>query len=82
MLEILADDRVLVSFRADRFRSDLRDAGLGAGHHAFAADLGGFRLRPDAVVRVRVQQHGIELQNSGRSLEQYQPGSNRGANSG
>jgi hypothetical protein len=71
MLEILADDRVLTRCVADRFRQDLRDAGFGAGHHAFAVDLGGFRLRPDAIVRVRVDKHGVELGNSGKALAEY-----------
>lgn len=73
-LELLADDLVVTRFVADQFRPDLRDAGFGTGHHAFAMDLGDFGLRPDAVIRVRVAGYGIELKRGGRMLAAYGEG--------
>jgi hypothetical protein len=70
-LELLADDRQVLAFQADLFRQDLLDAGYGAGWHGFQLDLGALKLRPDAVIRIRVAAHGMELENSGRRLATY-----------
>ncbi len=70
-LELLVDDRPAVALCADLFRQDLLDAGFGAGHHGFRADLGSLRPRPESVIRVRVATYGIELENSGRRLKTY-----------
>ena len=70
-LELLIDDRVALRFQADRFRQDLLDAGLGKGCHGFFIDLATLKARPESMIRVRVAQHGIELQNSGKPLRDY-----------
>jgi len=70
-LDLFADDRPVLAFRAEAFRQDLLDAGFGTGHHSFALDLSQLDLRPGAIVQIRVATHGIELGNSGRKLEDY-----------
>jgi len=70
-LDLFADDRPVLSFAADLFRQDLLDAGFGTGHHGFAIDLAKLRLRPDAVIRIKVTGQGVELDNSGRPLATY-----------
>lgn len=70
-LELFLDDWLAARFVADAFRQDLLDAGLGAGRHGFFLDVARFGLRPDAVVRIRVAGHGVELDNSGRRLDDY-----------
>jgi hypothetical protein len=70
-LELLADDQPVLAFQAELFRQDLLDAGYGAGRHGFRVDLRALKLRPEAVVRIRVAAHGMELENSGRRLAAY-----------
>lgn len=70
-LELFADDRPVLHFRAKEFRRDLLDAGLGAGNHGFNLDLRELDLAPDAVIRIKVAKYGIELENSGRRLGEY-----------
>ncbi|HUB12798.1 MAG TPA: hypothetical protein VMB34_12650 [Acetobacteraceae bacterium] len=70
-LELLVDDRPAMRFVADALRQDLREAGFGDGRHGFFLDLAGVGLRADAVIRIRVAEHGVELDNSGRRLGEY-----------
>lgn len=70
-LELFADGNLLLRFAADAFRQDLRDAGYGEGRHGFFLDLAALGAPPDAVVRIKVARHGIELENSGRRLRDY-----------
>jgi len=70
-LELLVDNRLAASFVADAFRQDLLDAGFGAGRHGFFLDVASLGARPDAVVRIKVAGHGVELDNSGRRLDDY-----------
>jgi hypothetical protein len=71
-LRLFVDDQPVLAFLADVFRQDLLDAGFGTGHHGFAIDLATLPIRPDSVIRIRVADHAIELDNSGRPLEVYQ----------
>jgi hypothetical protein len=68
MLELLVDGRAVLAFPADLFRQDLLDAGFGTGHHGFSLDLDGLCPRPDSIIRIRVADHGIELDNAGTRL--------------
>jgi hypothetical protein len=70
-LDLLADDCPVATLRADMFRQDLLDAGFGTGHHGFAVDISRQRLPRNAVIRVKVAPHGVELDNSGHPLEAY-----------
>jgi hypothetical protein len=70
-LDLLVDDQPIRAFHADEFRPDLLAAGFGIGHHGFTLDLRKLAVRPDAVIRIRVAIHGIELENSGRRLREY-----------
>ena len=72
-LELLIDDQVALPVLADRFRQDLLDAGLGNGCHGYFIDLATLQVTPESVIRVRVARHGIELQNSGKRLRDYDP---------
>ena len=70
-LDLFADDQPVLAFVADAFRQDLLDAGYGGGNHGFYLDLGKLGLRPNAVIRIKVAVHGIELDNSGRRVAAY-----------
>jgi hypothetical protein len=67
-VDVFADDGLLGTVRADAFREDLADQGAGSGCHGFFLDLGPFGLRPNAVIRARVNGRTIELDNSGKRL--------------
>jgi hypothetical protein len=70
-LEVLADGQVVRRLLADGFRQDLLDAGFGSGRHGFRVELAPLGLPSDAVLRVRVAEHGVELDNGGRRLLDY-----------
>jgi hypothetical protein len=70
-LEMLVDDRLKLTFVADRFRQDLLDAGYGNGHHAFAIALRKFRLRASSIIRIKVAGQDVELENSGQRFDTY-----------
>jgi hypothetical protein len=68
MLDVLIDDRLVITLCADEFRQDLLEAGIGAGRHGFSVPLAALPARPDSSVRIRVAGHTLELGNSGRRL--------------
>ena len=70
-LELFLDDRLAASFAADAFRQDLLDAGFCRGCHGFFLDLAKIGARSDAVVRIKVAGHGVELDDSGRRVRDY-----------
>ncbi|HEY6430559.1 MAG TPA: hypothetical protein VIZ17_01135 [Acetobacteraceae bacterium] len=70
-LDLLIDGIPHLSFKANRFRIDLRQAGIGHGSYAFAESLHALGLSPDAVLSVRVSGRLYELPGSGKSLWQY-----------
>ena len=70
-LELLADDRVVHAFAADTFRQDLLEAGFGDGCHGFYLDVAALNLLPSAVVRIKVAGQAVDLQNSGRRVDEY-----------
>jgi hypothetical protein len=67
-LEVYANDRRIETLMADAFREDLADAGVGNGCHGFFVDLARHGLRGDAVMRVKIANRVLELENSGRKL--------------
>jgi hypothetical protein len=70
-LELFIDGALVRSFVADTFRPDLVAAGFGNGRHGFSVDLGGLDLNEDAVISIKVAQHGVELDNSNRPVREY-----------
>ena len=70
-LDLFVDDRPVLAFLADAFRQDLLDAGYGGGNHGFYLDLHKLGLRPETVIRIKVAEREIELDNSGRRVEAY-----------
>jgi hypothetical protein len=77
-LELSLDGRYRKNFLADEFRPDLIKAGFSTGHHGFRIELPGPGLMRDAVVRIKVSKDGVELENSGRALRNYSPGTQPG----
>ena len=73
-LEVLDGDVPLARIVANQFRSDLRDAGVGDGQHAFTVPLGD-GLLPGArhVVHLRLAQTGEELPGSPIVVERAAP---------
>jgi hypothetical protein len=70
-LEMLVDGALVLSLMADVFRQDLLEAGIGEGGHGFSIALETLRASPEAVVRIRVAGHAVELDNSGRRLREF-----------
>lgn len=70
-LEVLADDRLVTRVIADVARGDLRLAGIGDGRHGFMIPLQAITVGHDAVIRIRVAGHGVEVPNSGKRLHEY-----------
>lgn len=70
-LDVLVDERIVLSVAATTFRQDLFDAGKGEGRHGFSVALGALQARPDSVIRVKVARDGTELTNSGRALREF-----------
>ena len=70
-LEVFADDKLVTRVVADVFRRDLLDAGIGTGRHGFAILVGVMMAEPDAVIRIKVARHGVELRNSGKRLRDF-----------
>ncbi len=64
-LEVYADDRHIETLVANIFRDDLMAAGMGNGCHAFVVDLARHGVGADAVIRVRISDRLLELENSG-----------------
>jgi len=75
-LELLVDDQPVTHVSANEFRQDLLDAGIGDGNHAFVLDVRELGLDPNAMIRMKVARHGVELRNSGRRLDAYDVSSN------
>ena len=67
-LEVFADDRCIDTLTADAFRDDLATAGMGNGCHGFFVNLARHGVRRDAVIRVKISNRVLELENSGRKL--------------
>ena len=74
-LDVLVDDRLVLTTIADSFRQDLLDAGIGNGRHGYFVPLEELRARPDSLIRVRVARYGVELVNSGTRLCDFGPAS-------
>jgi hypothetical protein len=70
-LDLLVDGTPRASFKADRFRIDLREAGIGHGSYAFAESLHALAASPNSVLSVRVSGRLFELPGSGKHLWEY-----------
>ena len=70
MLEVSVGAHPPETVLANRFRSDLADAGLGEGCHAFALDISARAHFSDEIVTVRVRDRMFELIGSGRTVAQ------------
>ena len=67
-LQIFADDRPLVTVVADAFREDLMRAGVGNGCHGFFVPIARHGVRRSSVIRVKITNRVLELENSGMAL--------------
>jgi hypothetical protein len=70
-VDLCLDGRITARTRADQFRGDLRDAGIGNGCHAFAFDLAPFNAGPDTLVTVNMTGKTVELPNGSKPLRAY-----------
>jgi hypothetical protein len=70
-LHVLVDERKVLSLLADTFRQDLLEAGIGRGNHGFSIALQALRAQPDAMIRIKVADIGVELDNSGKRLWEF-----------
>jgi hypothetical protein len=70
-LDLLINERPVLAFKADRFRSDLVAAGFGNGNHGFSVALTRFAPTPDDRLAIQVHGRNFLLPNSGRRLAEY-----------
>jgi len=70
-VDLYIDDQLAGTVTADRFRTDLLENGIGNGNHGFFISLGRYNIAPDSVIRVKVNKRTFELNNSGRTFDQY-----------
>jgi hypothetical protein len=71
-LDLFVNERQMLTFTADRFRSDVLAAGYGNGNHGFSVDVSALVPEPGALLRVRISGRTFELQNSGRTSSDYE----------
>ena len=71
-LDLFANDQLVDTFRADRYRDDLAKGGVGNGCHGFFVDLDRYGFRGDTVIRVKVANRVLELDNSGQRLGRFE----------
>ncbi|OYV42543.1 MAG: hypothetical protein B7Z75_12345 [Acidocella sp. 20-57-95] len=69
-VELRANGKVLAFARANLFRQDLLDAGIGDGRFSFKIDIAGLKLTRKSVLQVRVVGEDYVLEGSGRTLQQ------------
>jgi hypothetical protein len=67
-LQVFADDRPVATVVADAFREDLMHAGVGNGCHGFFVPIARHGVRRSAVIRVKISNRVLELENSGMAL--------------
>jgi hypothetical protein len=70
-VDICLDGAKSATIKADIFRSDLKDAGIGDGRHGFTVDLAALGAGPETLVEVRVSGRTYKLTNSGRPMRLY-----------
>jgi hypothetical protein len=75
-LDLFVNERQMLTFTADRFRSDVLAAGYGNGNHGFSVDVSALVPKAGALLRVRISGRTFELQNSGRTASEYEPAKN------
>ncbi len=69
-VELLANGKAVASAKADLFRQDLLDAGIGDGSFSFKIDIAGLKLNKKSVLQVRVAGQDYMLDGSGRTLQE------------
>ena len=70
-LDILIDGRHAMTVVANVYREDLLLSGIGNGNHGFFVSIDALGASPDAVISVRVAGLTFALENSGRTLADY-----------
>lgn len=70
-VDISLDGTKVATARADLFRSDLQQAGIGGGRHGFSVNLAALGAMPDTRVQVRVSGRTYELNHSGKALRLF-----------
>ena len=70
-LEVYADEALMGTISANRFRPDLADAGIGNGNHGFFFDLGDVVKVPDCLMRVRVRDTVFDLEKSNKDIASF-----------
>ncbi len=68
-VELLVDRVAVAKVKADMFRQDLKNAGIGSGKHSFKIDLSAMKLNDDSVLRVQVVGDGFLLDGSDQPLK-------------
>ena len=71
-LSLFADEQLVASFRADKYREDLAAGGVGNGCHGFSVNLSTLRLKGSTIIRIKVRDRVLELENSGKRLDSYE----------
>jgi hypothetical protein len=70
-LDLLVNGVSVQTVRADTFRDDLRDAGIGNGCHGFDIDTAPLNLASGAILAVRVSGRTFQVPGSGQPVWRY-----------
>lgn len=70
-LDLYADDRLIETFDADKYRGDLAAGGIGNGCHGFFVNLKRHKLPGKTIIRVMVNGRVLELENGGQRLDRF-----------
>jgi hypothetical protein len=70
-LDLFVNGVPVQTVRADTFRDDLRDAGIGNGCHGFDIDTAPLSLAPGTIIAVRVSGRTFQLPGSGQPTWRY-----------
>lgn len=70
-VDLLVNGTPICTARADLFRGDLRQAGIGDGHHGFDIDTARLSLAPGAILAVRVSGRTFQIPGSGQPTWRY-----------
>lgn len=80
-VEISLNGETVATVRADQYREDLQQAGIGSGRHGFSVNLAALGATGDEVVTARPSGRTYELPHGGRPFRQF-PGFTASAGAG
>ena len=69
-VEIGVNEKLVSVAKADEFRADLLESGIGEGNHSFSCDISEFIKDLDAILTVKAQGREFHLNRSGKTIRE------------